>query len=267
MICNAAICAKNLIPDFALTSTGNYYAPAQNVAIPVRGVDYLPWIDTGNSVVITGTRAVVGGVYPPVISTDTIAVTGHNLNGAATVRVQLYATNNATGAIVYDSTALPARSTGEIDGLCSFYKLLDAPVIFGSFKITIAGLATGAANFRRISNVYVGKKLALSHAPTADLSYQQLSAAQFAESESGGLLVKSAATLRRSIEIPLLLLGSDDRDALAIAERGSINGVWLFVPDGTSEQITEMLMIGRQAAGVSYLSRVTQSVALRLVDI
>lgn len=157
----------------------------------------------------------------------------HNLTAAATIRLELFANANQTGATVYDSQAqfaLPQITFGDwdwrvqpvvasaFDGWATRYsQLWFEPVFARSYRLTVQD-PMNAAGFIDVTRLYMGRHFS----PAVNFNYGSQwdfeSAEQAERTEDGGLFTTPSAVWRKQSFV-LEHVDSADRAALNAAIR------------------------------------------------
>lgn len=252
---------KNLCPSVA--ASGVTVTDITKLLFHRRSM-FARWLSTATTLTIYGSVPVGAGS----IVCDMWGLFRHNMPSTASVRLRLYAAAFAAGTVpsgtaTYDKLAIPATNGGTFDGL-STWALVDAtaPHAFRSYVITISGLTSGV-NYV-FGDLYMGKSLPLEFGfSRGGSTFGQLDAAQYAISQSGGLLTKSAPALRRRYKMAFDFLDIAARTAVMQAEADNPSGTYMIAvyPDVLTGVGVQDDIAKRKAAEGTFLGRLLDSIA------
>lgn len=193
------------------------------------------------------------GNWSAVKQISAMALVRHNLTGAATLRLRLYAGNNQTGAVLYDSGAVQLGTTypwgsfawGTVPWGASIFR--EWPVAFYVFWFTAVGAlscelqmtdAANAAGYMEASRLFLGLYFepAKNMSFGATMSWQEQSEQ---ERSDGGTLRTDAKESYRRWEFDLSLLTQGERATLAnIARRAGLrNDLFLSCYPGEGAEL------------------------------
>lgn len=170
-------CARNLVDDSTITTTDpnpeNQQQPLANMKLSSRARVWRPYNDNIQDLIFSFANTTSQRV-------NFAALYRHNFETAATWRVRLYTTYDASGAASYDSgdiAALSAATLGDLDfgveplggrifngfpRFSVFYFMENTATVINSVRISISDNGN-SANYIEVSRAYIGKGIELTH--------------------------------------------------------------------------------------------------------
>jgi hypothetical protein len=224
------IIPRNLTDDATLSVT-----PA---AVSGLDADNLQLSDRGLVLRVLGDAATITATLPQLRRIGGVVLWRHLLSVVATWRVRLYDGPDGTGAVLFDSTdlpALPSKTLGDLDwgidtlgaalSSVDFSSITFDRVIARSLVIDIAD--TGAA-LVQVGRLFAGAPISLTHSIDWDSSLQWDSTTKRSRTAGGGLRVEAEGVYRR-MKFAHEWINPEERSLIAdlLRDAGNRAEVWI----------------------------------------